>query len=200
MATRGAGGDWWESYRVLVKGIPMKSNREMFVKNKLKRLLPGEVVDVNTQGTTNAVVTLQCPRGQSRYVSSENPIAESDMTISNLGTLNTTLTMENVSDDVTSEFDELAQEHEVVFERTETGFIISGLIDRIYNLRAEFDARLLWREDQKAPQRTATSNLPLVEGTENVGRSRVATTSSSYSPSHWRHTRSLPSHSALASF
>ena len=30
--------------------------------------LPGEILDVQTQGTTNALVTLQCPRGKVTYL------------------------------------------------------------------------------------------------------------------------------------
>jgi hypothetical protein len=62
-----------EFYRVLVIGIPAP-NKELFVKEKLGGLLPGEVVDINTLGTPNAVVTLRCEQGLSCEVPLEQDV------------------------------------------------------------------------------------------------------------------------------
>ena len=59
--------------------------------------------------------------------------------------------MWDVAPVVASKFAELAKMHDVVFQHSETNITLSGLIDNIYNLRAEVDAVLLWTAKQKTP-------------------------------------------------
>ena len=68
--------------------------------------------------------------------------------------------MENVPPGVVQEFEKLAGAYGVAFQRTATCLALSGLIDSILNLRAEVDAKLLWKIEQKMPKYPTASPSP----------------------------------------
>ena len=71
------------------------------------------------------------------------------------GTITTTVVMDNIHENLTHKFSELADKHGVFFEKkTDKVFTLSGFIDNIYNLRTEVDTVLL----HDVPQHPASPN------------------------------------------
>ena len=68
--------------------------------------------------------------------------------------------MENAPLGVVQEFERLAGAYGVAFQRTATGLALSGLIDSILNLRAEVDAKFLWKIERKTPKYPTASPSP----------------------------------------
>ena len=71
--------------------------------------------------------------------------------------------MENIPLDIAKKYFELAPAYNVAIQQLGTAFLLSGLIDNIYNLRSEVDAVMLWM-NQKVPQSTASSSSLPAEG------------------------------------
>ena len=71
------------------------------------------------------------------------------------GTITTTVVMDNIHENLTHKFSELADKHGVFFEKkADKVFTLSGFIDNIYNLRTEVDTVLL----HNVPQHPASPN------------------------------------------
>ena len=84
--------------------------------------------------------------------------------------------MENTPKDVGQKFCELSARHGVVMQGSETAFTLSGLIDHIYNLRAEVDAFFLRIVPQKSTEPTGNpapqpvhASRPMVSPGSHVG-------------------------------
>ena len=69
--------------------------------------------------------------------------------------------MDNVPPSVIQIYFELSETYGIVFEKTDAGCILSGLIDNIYNLRSVVDTELL---SHRAPQNAATPNPQAISG------------------------------------
>ena len=84
--------------------------------------------------------------------------------------------MENTPKEVGQKFCELSARHGVVMQGSETAFTLSGLIDHIYNLRAEVDAFFLRTVPQKSTEPTGNpapqpihASRPMVSPGSHVG-------------------------------
>ena len=84
--------------------------------------------------------------------------------------------MENTPKAVGQKFCELSARHGVVMQGSETAFTLSGLIDHIYNLRAEVDAFFLRTVPQKSTEPTGNpapqpvhASRPMVSPGSHVG-------------------------------